>query len=137
MINTDEMIGIALSYFYDDESFLDAVRSSACAFNMMLSYLYAYNSYIQSFNEFFVNIGRSRMRENLRNEVIVRKNLAFSTSLFNIVDSNDIASCVNNDNEIRGIRTKLAKLLIEVAKPLCKKLYISVDPMLQESFEQR
>lgn len=84
MINTDELIETLLTYFYDNEELLSVVRGEMSSFNMLLSYLYSYNQFTVGLRDIIINIGKSRMRENLKQKDLVINNLAFSTSLLNI-----------------------------------------------------
>lgn len=42
MINTEEFIATARTYFYEDEALLGEVRRVSETYNMCLSYMYAY-----------------------------------------------------------------------------------------------
>lgn len=42
MINTEEFIATARTYFYEDEALLGEVKRVSETYNMCLSYMYAY-----------------------------------------------------------------------------------------------
>lgn len=62
------------------------------------------------------------MRENLRSRELVMDNRALCTSLFNLVVSDNITDVVRNAGALSGTQNRLAKLLIDFAKPLSRKL---------------
>jgi|LauGreDrversion4_2_1035121.scaffolds.fasta_scaffold667402_1 hypothetical protein len=70
------------------------------------------------------------MRENMRVRDLVLENRAFCTSLFNLVEVKSIPDIVKNQQEVKSTQNGLAKLLIDLARPLAKKLHapaVSID----------
>jgi len=96
MLNTDEFSDAAYTYFYDDEVLLSEVRAIASIYNLTLSYLTAYQQFIIGHRDFILSIGRTRMRDNMRHRELVLENKAFSTSLLNLVASDEINEIAQN-----------------------------------------
>jgi|LauGreDrversion4_2_1035121.scaffolds.fasta_scaffold104718_1 hypothetical protein len=122
-INVEEFIYLARTYFYTNENMLVDLRAIFTSFNLSLSHLYSYQVYLRGFEDFILSIGKSRMRENLRQRSLVIDNRAFSTSLFNLVTSTSLTDAeFKNPGFIPNVQNKLAKLLIEVARPLTRRI---------------
>jgi len=96
---------------------------------MAVSFMWAYQQYAQAHRDCIMALGKARMRESQRVKALVLDNRAFSTSLLNLVAAEDIQEIVKNPQGLQGAQTKLAKLLIEMARPLARKLSGEQDPM--------
>lgn len=121
-INLDEFASVAKGYFYDNSDLLAEVRAASASFNMAVSYQYAHQVLTQGLSDFIVEVGKTRMRDNMRVRELVMENRAFSTSLFNLVVSESISEVVKNPGVLSGTQNRLAKLLIDLAKPMAKRL---------------
>ena len=128
MINTDELADTLLSYFYDNPDLLATVRGEMGTFNMLLSYLYSYYQFTVGLRDIIINIGKSRMRENLKQKELVINNLAFSTSLLNIAIQDDINEAAKNRNNLNLSLNIVAKIMLDFAKPITRK-YLGQDQM--------
>jgi hypothetical protein len=86
-INIDEFFTIAKMYFYDNGDMLAEVRSASASFNLAVSHYYAYQVFVSGLSDFLVEVGKSRMRDNMRTRELVLENRALCTSLYNLVVS--------------------------------------------------
>lgn len=121
VVNVEELALTAQTYFYNDEELLSQVRAAAAQFNMAVSFMWAFQQYAQGHRDCLLAVGKARMRENQRVRALVLENRVFSTSLLNLVTADDIQEVVKTPQGLQGAHTKLAKLLIEMARPLARK----------------
>ena len=135
-INIDEFSTTAKNYFYDNPDLLAEVRSASASFNLAVSHYYAYQVFVSGLSDFIVEIGKSRMRENMRSRQLVLENRAFCTSLYNLVVSENISDVIKVQGTLAGTQNRLAKLLIDIARPMAKKLQAAPAPFeLATAFE--
>ena len=92
---------MAKLYFYDNADLLAEVRSASASFNLAVSHFYSYQVFVGGLADFVVDIGKTRMRENMRSRELVLENRAFSTSLFNLVAEN-LVEVVKNPGTLSG-----------------------------------
>lgn len=121
-INLDEFSTVAKTYFYENSDLLAEVRGASGSFNMAVSHFYAYQVFTSGLADFIVEVGKTQMRENMRSRPLVLENRAFCTSLFTLVISDKITDVVSKPGERSGTQNRLAKLLIDLARPRAKKL---------------
>ena len=78
---------------------------------------------MKGIEDFILSVGKTRMRENLRHREIVLDNRAFSTSLFNLVAPEQLTDAeMKKDGFLTTTQNRLAKVLIEFAKPLTRRI---------------
>lgn len=94
----------ARTYFYDDETLFLELRRASVQFNMAMSYIYSFSQFVGGHKDFLLGIGRTRMRDNLRRKELVNNNLAFSTSLLDLVTPGDdeVSVIVKNEEKFKG-----------------------------------
>jgi hypothetical protein len=122
-INVEEFINLARTYFYLSPQLLFDMRTLLTSLNLSLSHLYSYQVYLKGLQDFVLSIGKTRMRENLRHNLLIMENRAFSTSLFNLVTPDAITEAeIKKEGFIVTNQNKLARFLIEVARPLTRRI---------------
>jgi len=112
---------MARTYFYTNEALFVDLRALLTSLNLSLSHFYAYHLYLRGLESFLLSVGRTRMRENLRQRDLVLDNRAFSTSLFNLVTTLPLTE-LKNPGFLANMQNKLAKVLIDIARPLTRRM---------------
>jgi hypothetical protein len=128
-INFEEFATVAKQYFYDNPDLLAEVRSASASFNLAVSHFYAYQVFVAGLSDFLVTVGKTRMRENMRCRELVLDNMTLCTSLYNLVVSDNITDVVKVPATLAATQNRLAKLLIDLARPLAKKMQAQAPPM--------
>ncbi|TNV74214.1 hypothetical protein FGO68_gene15190 [Halteria grandinella] len=120
-VNTEELRLTARAYFYDDDQWLAEIQQHSAQYNMALSYTYAQQLFLVGHRDLVLAVGKTRLRESVRQRELVLGNHALATSLFNLVVQDDIKDVVKNAGVRDGTQNRLAKLIMEVASPLCAR----------------
>jgi hypothetical protein len=81
---------------------LAEVRSASASFNLAVAHYYSHQIFLAGLSEFIVEVGKTRMRENMRVRDLVLENRAFCTSLFNLVEVKSIPDIVKNQQEVKS-----------------------------------
>ncbi len=122
LINLDELYNVMKTYGYQNEEFVNFTIAMSAKFNMLISQLYAQSQLQEGLETFILSIGKTRARENSRNKIFAQKDRVINTSLFNLVDGNDVGDLVANENSVKGVQNKLVRVVIDISNDLIKQM---------------